>query len=125
MQDAEVVGVRDGRDEQVDRGETVVADPRELALSVERAPLDVLVDVEAGECQQIVDEPLVIAGIPCRVPGLEEERQARRDAPGLERSSEFSGASWPSASIGARSTSCTTPSLKHSRIHRSCSGAAG
>ena len=48
VQDAEPVAVGDRGDEQVDGRQPVVADARELALRVERALLDVVVDREAG-----------------------------------------------------------------------------
>ena len=48
VQDAEAVAVGDGGDEEIDRRQPVVADARELALRVERALLDVVVDAESG-----------------------------------------------------------------------------
>jgi hypothetical protein len=52
MQDGKVVAVSEGRDEEVDRWQSVVADPRELASSIERAPLHVLIYVEAGKREE-------------------------------------------------------------------------
>ena len=48
VQDAEAVAVGERGDEQVDRREPVVADPGELALSVECALLDLVVDAKRG-----------------------------------------------------------------------------
>lgn len=92
MQDGKVVAVSESSDEEVDRRESMVANPRELALSLERAPLNVLIDAERGECEQLVHEPFVITGVPRRVTGLEEEWQARGDVASLEGSSELSRA---------------------------------
>ena len=86
------MAVSDGCDEEVDRRQPMVAEPRELPLSVQRALLDVLIDVEVRECEEFVHEPVVVPCIPCRVAGLEEEWQACGDVAGLERGSEFSGA---------------------------------
>ena len=86
------MAVSEGRNEEVDRREPMMADPRELPLSIERALFDVLIDVEVRECEELVHEPVVVPRIACRVAGLEEEWQACGDVAILERGSEFSGA---------------------------------
>lgn len=50
VQDAHAVTVRERRDKQVDGREAVMARTSELALGIQGTPLDLLVDLEVGEC---------------------------------------------------------------------------
>ena len=71
------------RDDEIDRRESVMPDPGELALCVDSAPLDLLVDVAVGEGEQLVEQLAVVSGAPGGVAGREEKGQARRDAAGF------------------------------------------
>ena len=92
VQDAETVAVGQRGDEQIDRREAVVADAGELALGVERALLDGVVDREAREGEQFVEEGVVVARVARGVARLQQERQARGDPAGLEGVGELARA---------------------------------
>ena len=89
VKDGEAVSIGDGGDKQVDGRKPMVADSGELALGIEGALLDVVVDVEARECEQLVQELVMVTGIARGVAGFEQERQARADVSGLEGTGEL------------------------------------
>jgi hypothetical protein len=84
VQDGEAVAVGDGSHEHVDGRKPIVARPGELALGLESAPLDVVVDVEAGEREQLGEQLIVVLRAASRVARFEQEGQARSDVPSLE-----------------------------------------
>lgn len=61
MQHADLVPMRDRCDEDVDRRQAVMTNPRELPMSVERESFDVVVDCEMGESTKLVEEVVVLA----------------------------------------------------------------
>ena len=71
VEDPELVGVRDRGDDHIDRRQAVLTDVRELALRIERALLDLLIDANPREREQIADQRDVVSAASRRVASLE------------------------------------------------------
>src|SRR5918995_5281097 len=69
-----------------------MSDAGELRLRVEGALLGSVVEVVTGERQQLVEELIVLTSVAGRVAGLEQEREARGDAPRLDCIGDLVGA---------------------------------
>src|SRR4051794_8532571 len=70
----------------------MMADAGELALRVDRSPLDLLVDGEVGESQEFVKQIAMIPSIASGVARLQEEGQTGRNATRFERIGDLAGA---------------------------------
>jgi hypothetical protein len=64
MQDSKTVPIGDRGNEQIDGRKPVVSDPSELALRIDRTPLNVLVDVKVGESEQLGEQFVVLSSAP-------------------------------------------------------------
>jgi hypothetical protein len=62
----------------------MMADTCELALSVERATLNRLVDAQERERRQLTQQTLVLSLAASGVPRLQQERQAHAELPRLD-----------------------------------------
>ena len=62
-----------------------MTDVRELALRIERALLDVLIDANPREREQITDQRDVVSAAARRVASLEQKRQANGEPALLEQ----------------------------------------
>jgi hypothetical protein len=80
VQDADIVSVGDCGKDEIDRRESVMSCTGELALRVYRPPLDLLVDPNQGQRQELLDQLGVVSSATRRVPSLQQEWQAHRNA---------------------------------------------
>ena len=85
VEDPEPVRVRDRGDDHIDRRQAVMTDVRELALRIERALLDLLIDANPREREQIADQRDVVSAAARRVASLEQKRQANGEPARLEQ----------------------------------------
>src|SRR4051812_6042164 len=85
VQHTEAVAISERGDDEIDGREPVMPDPGELALRIDRTPLDLLVDVKVGKSEQFVEELAVVSSVPRGIAGFEEKGHAGRDASRLQR----------------------------------------
>jgi hypothetical protein len=89
VQDAELVTVGEGGQEDVDRRHPVVPSARQLPLSVDRSPLDCVIDGCPGKGKKLSHEITMILRRARGITGLEHEREASHDLSGLGGGGHF------------------------------------